>query len=377
MNKPFYNGRLSINKEKSSPYWMVTFQGQDGKMRRRSTKVPVNGGEFEGERITAKLAERLAYQRGVQIACADESEFQSHNNISVRAWCDGYITRKAPLVSERTVNNARTAHKYLYEFLGPRADAPLRLITKADIKGFVAARRELVRQETVRKNMEAISCAFKDAVDSEVIDRNPCAGVSIPPDRAGEKLHKEAFTLDEIRYMIEHFPPLWSSAVRCSFETFGQRLGDILRLNWNQFDWERRVVRFETGKTGRWMDQPMREGFYQWALTRWKEAGEPVDELLHAPLLALGDGASYQFGLLLRTHGIGVVHGSAGGRRRKVNSKSFHSIRATAATLLQASGVSQGLTMELVGHDSSAVHSVYIRPSAEQLRSAAESLPEL
>ena len=85
-------------------------------------------------------------------------------------------------------------------------------------------------------------------MDAEVIDRNPCAGVSIPPDRAGEKLHKEAFTLDEIRYMIEHFPPLWSSAVRCSFETFGQRLGDILRVNWNQFDWERRVVRFDTGK---------------------------------------------------------------------------------------------------------------------------------
>ena len=177
--------------------------------------------------------------------------------------------------------------------------------------------------------------------------------------------------------MIEHFPPLWSSAVRCSFETYGQRLGDILRLNWNQFDWERRIVRFDTGKTGRWMDQPMREGFYQWALARWKEAGEPADELLHAPLLALGDGASYQFGLLLRTHGIGVVHGAAGGRRRRMNSKSFHSIRATAATLLQASGVSQGLAMELVGHDSSAVHSVYIRPSVDQLRSAAESLPEL
>ena len=58
MSKPFYKGRLSINKEKSSPYWMVTFQGPDGKMKRRSTKVPVNGGEFEGDRITAKLAEQ-------------------------------------------------------------------------------------------------------------------------------------------------------------------------------------------------------------------------------------------------------------------------------------------------------------------------------
>ena len=85
MNKPFYKGRLSINKEKSSPYWMVTFQGPDGKMKRRSTKVPVNGGEFEGDRITAKLAERIAYQRGVQIACAEAENHQSYNNTSVRA----------------------------------------------------------------------------------------------------------------------------------------------------------------------------------------------------------------------------------------------------------------------------------------------------
>ena len=218
MSKPFYKGRLSINKEKSSPYWMVTFQGPDGKMKRRSTKVPVNGGEFEGDRITAKLAERLAYQRGVQIACAEAEEYQAHNNVSVRAWCEDYVRRKAALVSEDTARNARTAYKHFYAYLGTRADAPLRLITKADIKGFVAARREEVRQKTVAKDLAALSQAFADAVDAEVIDRNPCAGVSIPPDRAGEKLHKEAFTLDEIRYMIEHFPPLWSSAVRCSFE---------------------------------------------------------------------------------------------------------------------------------------------------------------
>ncbi|MCD8070210.1 MAG: hypothetical protein LUE08_02345 [Akkermansiaceae bacterium] len=69
----YYEGRLSINQEKTSPYWMVTFQGKDGKMRRRSTKVPVAGGMFEGTRITARLAEKIACQRGVQIACCQFS----------------------------------------------------------------------------------------------------------------------------------------------------------------------------------------------------------------------------------------------------------------------------------------------------------------
>ncbi|MBR3903252.1 MAG: phage integrase SAM-like domain-containing protein [Akkermansia sp.] len=377
MSKDFYKGRLSINKEKTSPYWMVSFQGPDGKMRRRSTKVPVAGGMFEGVKITAKLAEKLAYQRGVQMACAAETEYESHNNISVRDWCEGYISRNAGRISARTVNNARTAYKFLYTFLGSRASAPMRLLTKADIKNFVATRREQVRAETVKKDLAAISQACKDAVDAEIIDKNPCQGVSIPADRAGEKRIKEAFTLEEIRYMIDKFPPQWSSAVRCSFETFGQRLGDILRLDWSQFDWNARVVRFVTGKTGRVLAQPMRDGFYTWAYAEWQKAGCPESGLLHPDLLPLGDGASYQFGTLLRTHGIGLLHGSFGGRRRVMNSKSFHSIRATCATLLHASGVSQGMAMELVGHDSQDVHSVYIRPTSDQLRDAANALPSI
>lgn len=377
MNKQFYQGRLSINKEKSSPYWMVTFQSADGKMKRRSTKVPVAGGMFEGERITAKLAERLAYQRGVQIACAEEEEYKSHNNVSVREWCDQCVMKKARIVSSDTVRNAKTANNHFYKYLGNKSKAPIRLITKADIKGFVAHRRELVRQKTVMKDLAALSQSFSEAVDAEVIDRNPCRGVSVPPDRAVEKIHKEAFTMEEIRYMIDKFPPLWSSAVRCSFETFGQRLGDILSLDWENFDWEHRIVRITTGKTGRWLEQPMRESFYDWAHAQWIQAGCPEKGLLHAKLKSLGNGASIQFGLLLRAHGIGIVNGCSTGRRRNMNSKSFHSIRATAATLLQSSGISQGITMELVGHDSASIHNAYIRPTAEQLRQAADSLPTI
>ncbi len=35
------------------------------------------------------------------------------------------------------------------------------------------------------------------------------------------------------------------------------------------------------------------------------------------------------------------------------------------------------MAMELVGHDSAAVHEVYIRPTAEQLAAAAAALPAL
>ena len=42
--------------------------------------------------------------------------------------------------------------------------------------------------------------------------------------------------------------------------------------------------------------------------------------------------------------------------------------------MLHANGVSQGMAMELVGHDSPEVHAIYLRPSPDQLREAAGGL---
>lgn len=81
-----------------------------------------------------------------------------------------------------------------------------------------------------------------------------------------------------------------------------------------------------------------------------------------------------EFTQLVRLHGIGLQNGGGQGRRRTWHSKTFHCLRATVVTMLHANGVSQGMAMELVGHDSPEVHAVYLRPSADQLREAAERL---
>lgn len=376
MKQDFYQGQLSINKEKASPFWMVTFKGADGRVRRRSTKVPVGGGLFEGERISAKLAERLAYQRGVQLALAEQREYESHNNMSVRELFDQMLAGKLGRVSVATYKNARTDYAQFCSWLGGRAQAPARLLSRADVKAWVAARRLQVRAKTVGKALSAIRAAFAWALDAEVVPRNPCLGVRIPPDSRDEKVVHEAFTLEEVRLLLVKLPDEWSSAVRCCIETYGQRLGDVLNLRWDQFDWENRVVRMVTGKTGRVLCQPMRESFFTWARGRYESAREAGDVFLH-PRLRLMSSPSVEFTQLVRAHGIGIVGRGCGGSRKCWHSKTFHSLRATVATMLQVSGVSQGLAMELVGHESAQVHAAYIRPTLEQARAAAEALPEI
>lgn len=133
-------------------------------------------------------------------------------------------------------------------------------------------------------------------------------------------------------------------------------------------------MRLTTGKTGRVMRQP-----YGWARARFEEAqaagGDAAVWVL--PRLRLHSNPSQEFTQLVRLHGIGLQNGGGAGRRRTWHSKTFHCLRASVATMLQSAGVSQGLAMELVGHDSAEVHAVYIRPNAEQLRHAVAALPQL
>ena len=376
-NMKSLNLQVSINQAANSPFWMVSFRSSDGKQKRRSTKVPVAGGMFQGEKLTAAQAKKRALIVGTLIAQEEAETYVSFNNVSVTDFLNEYIHRASKRLRAQSVANIKSARDRFCEWLGKRANEPLRLITRLDAKMYMEYRRELIRCSSVTRELGCLKTAFMDAMDSEIIDKNPWLRLLVPRDTAKEKHKKEAFTLDELRYIIEKFPPEWSSAVRCSYETFGQRLGDILALRWRQFDWEKRVVRFVTSKTGRELDQPMRPAFYAWARAKYEEAGCDDNALLHPCLSACSSSVSAEFTGLLRAHGIGVQQERLSGLRQRLHSKSFHSIRATAATFLQAGGLSQGMAMKLVGHDSEAIHEAYVRPNIEALRAASEALPEL
>ena len=107
-----------------------------------------------------------------------------------------------------------------------------------------------------------------------------------------------------------------------------------------------------------------------WAQAQGGEAAEWV-----LPRLRLHSNPSQEFTQLVRLHGIGLQGAGGLGRRRTWHSKTFHCLRSTVVTMLHANGVSEGMAMELVGHDSREVHAIYLRPTTEQLRLAAERLP--
>ena len=115
----------------------------------------------------------------------------------------------------------------------------------------------------------------------------------------------------------------------------------------------------------------MTDGLFQYAMGPYPVAGT---DLWVLPRLRVHSNPSQEFTQLVRLHGIGLQSGGGQGRRWCWHSKTFHCLRATVVTMLHANGVSQGMAMELVGHDSTEVHAIYLRPTPDQLREAAGRL---
>jgi hypothetical protein len=89
---------------------------------------------------------------------------------------------------------------------------------------------------------------------------------------------------------------------------------------------------------------------------------------------------SNQFAELLAAAGLRRKknHKSTGkgrGKRRNVEPLSFHSLRRTATTLLHEGGVPSAVAQALIGHDTEAMHELYISVGREALEKARQLFP--
>ncbi len=368
---------LNLNKDPLSPYWFVTFRGADGKRKRRSTRVPHEGGMYAGERITAKKAKQLALQVAAKIAEEELGKGTEREKISFRAFANRYLADKNKTLKSSTFTRTVGILNDFQNYLEERKDAPIRDITREEAKSYMLKLCAIQRLNTVRRHIAALTGLFNAAYDLDLIAKNPFARLTAQLPKRNDKCEKEAFTAEEISRLINELPEEWSAAVRCCLETCGQRLGDILKLRWEQFDWEKNTVGIVTGKTSRALQWPMRESFRAWAHARYiegqKKGGDAAVYVL--PQLTTASNPSALFAAELERLGFCEKNTSPFGACKRIHKKTFHSLRASCATLLQASGVSEGIAMELVGHRSSIVHSAYIRPSTETLAAAMSNLP--
>ena len=263
-------------------------------------------------------------------------------------------------------------------FLGERRDMALSMLNATMARDFMEQEMERVSSGTVKRYMTSLSCAFNRAVASRVIVSNPFRGVVPRKSDRHDKQERAAFTVDEVRRILASFPDEWPDMVRVCLYTGGQRLGDVARLAWDQIDLETGLLYLTTEKTKRRMSKPviapLKDLLVRRAQYRANEYVFPIASMKHAQAGGKSSKLSLEFTALLRQYGFIGEHEELEGDKRKLSEKSFHSLRATAVTVLRLAGVSPDLCRFIVGHDSEEIERAYIRPQQSAVIEAMDVL---
>ena len=83
-----------MHQDAKSPFWMAQWALTNGSRMKRSTKVPVEGGVFQGVRLSKPQAKRPALLVAQELAAAAQVEAQHQDNLTVRELLDTVLKGK-------------------------------------------------------------------------------------------------------------------------------------------------------------------------------------------------------------------------------------------------------------------------------------------
>ena len=378
----------SIWKHPKSRYWTACFRDEHGRQRRVSTKE-VNrtkaGKIAEAFESASRQKRTLRQTREVIERLHAELSGQSVSRLSLRAFALEWLKLKAPEIAPRTTESYRKGVSRLLGYLGPLADEPISEIAKSDLVAFRNALAAAgLAPKTVNHYLKCARMLFRAARRDGVLGEDPSEFVARVRSRRSSEARRP-FSLDQLRAVLSVADPEWRSLVLFGLYT-GQRLGDLARLRWTNLDLARDELRLVTSKTNKNMIIPLA------APLRKHIEGLPCNDDPAAPLhpracsivdvRGRSSTLSRQFGELLALAGLrkAAPHQGTGKTRagaRESGQLSFHSLRRTATTVLHEAGIPAAVAQALIGHDSEAMHEVYISVGREALIKAAAAFPEV
>lgn len=334
--------------------------------------------------IVANELERAAYGEKIDreklaliIGKDKATKLLTKNNLQTgtKDYLNKWLMNRRP----ETIPDTRVSINRFLKFLGPKAEnIPLDHITRDMAERFMYLELERVASKTVDFYLTYLSVAFKAAVNSGIIDKNPFSGIHPPKQNRHDHQDRQAFTLDEVRFLINTLPGEWPDMIRLCLYTGGQRLGDVATIRWSQIDLDHGIISMTTQKTKRRMNKPiitpLKTLLEKRLSTRCSDYVFPIAAMRHAQAGHKSSKLSIDFVALLRKHGIIEPPTKKHGDRRHLAEKSFHSLRATAVTVLRNAGVPPDLCRAIVGHDSEEIERIYYRPDPATIAAAMQNL---
>ena len=385
----------SIGKRPQRKYWYAYFRDAEGKQRQKSTGI-----EFAPYHSEPKKRARLA-QENRRLAQSVANEFEStsrgnrteaqirktlnelysevNNGRSIqfettKAFLERWIERIGKTKSKGTTDRYSGTVNVFLDSLGEKAGNTLQEITPADVENFISKRLEGGRRPTtVATDLKALNAPFALALRQGLILSNPIAATDPP---TGEKEHRIPFTASEIKQLINTASGEWKTAVLLGARQ-GLRLGDAVGIKWSNVDLSERVLRLRPQKTKakkRDMVIPMHpevEDHIMQLVPPDNTGDAPLCPKLSKAKPGGRSGLSRQFQTIMAEAGLEQqTIESEGDKGRNFNKRTFHSLRHSFVTDLEAAGVAPDQRMLLSGHSDATSHARYTHTAVETLREA-------
>ena len=379
----------SLHRRKNTKFWWAAWYGPDGRQIYRSTKctdrTDANKVLATWEGVAHRARAGVLTEEQVRRVAADmffRATGDTMRRATVNEFLEGWLCRKElELADVSAVEYRRVAHGFM-ESIGKRAEKDVSLVTPAQVAAWRDRLAARLAAHTVNKSIKALRGAWNQAVKEGLTSSNPFKTVDLIKGRKTFETTRRAFTLDEMRRILDAASGEWRGIVLFGLYT-GQRLSDITGLTWNQVDPAEGVVHFVTAKTGAVLDIPLARPLLDWIGTVKPPKAADAPLFPEANSIAVS-GNSKNFAKILVAAGIrkaeephDPVKGGRGGRRRNMSEASFHCLRHTATSLLKNAGVSDVVAREIIGHKTEAISRAYTHIESKTMKRAIDALPDV
>ena len=243
--------------KRGDSYRIRVFCGYDLEGRQKSVsktwKIP--------DGMTARRAEKEAHKIAIQLEDEFSVGFQL-TAIKFGIFIDQWLEECAKItIKEQTLYGYKAMMKRVKnEFSHMWLDK----ITIRDVQRFVGKLADIgLSAKTIKNYVSLVSTVYEYAVKMQMVSRNPCKGVRLPPKKSDER---EIYTLAEIQRLIDLL--LCESDENFQFALYfilaiatGCRRGELLGLEWKDFDLKSGLVTikraaYHTPTRGHYTDTP-------------------------------------------------------------------------------------------------------------------------
>jgi integrase len=369
-----------------SPFWYCCYTTSDGQRLKKSTKQTDRAKAWEvcvamatAEGAIASGSATEGQLRKVIDSALERIGERKLDEATIKQQLDTWIGNKEGAVSEATMRAYQHVRELFLQFLGPRAQLPVRSFKKSHA---VVFRDHLLSEGRTPSTVNTfikkyLTGPFETARKEGLIDYNPFVAVDA---LKSTPVAKEIFTPEQVVQLLEVAGGTdWEGAILAGYTT-GMRLQDVTNLCWNEVDLQNGLLSFHERKGNKRVVIGLHPDFESWirAQPRPTRAETYMFPSLANRTGAGRNGLSKAFGRIMERAGVvGKVLRVRGAKGSTVKSLSFHSFRHGAASAVFKNAALKDIARRVTAHSSRGVVDRYLHQDVEAIRGATALIPRL